>query len=59
MRVLRCGLALLFALFIGHVMADHAPADRAEDAVMGHVAGDSADQRAFQSTLGLGRGRRE
>jgi hypothetical protein len=59
MRVLRCGLALLFALFIGHVMADDAAADCAEDAVMGHVAGDSADQRALQATLGFGGGWRQ
>ena len=59
MGVLRCGLALLFHLFVGHVMADYAAADRAEDAVMGNVAGDSANQRALETALGFGGGWRQ
>ena len=59
MRALRCGLALLFALFTGHVMADYAAANRAEHAVMGHMAGDAADNRAFETALGFDRGRRQ
>jgi hypothetical protein len=61
MRILRRALRRLLGLLIGHVMADYAPADRAEDAMMGHMAGDAADKRAFEAALrfgGSGRKRR-
>jgi hypothetical protein len=49
---------LLFRLFGGHVMADGAAADRAQNAVMtGVVAGDAADNRALQAPSGLDRRR--
>jgi hypothetical protein len=45
---------LLFCLFIGHVMSDDAAAERADDSVAGIVAGDAADDSAFQAALSLG-----
>ena len=58
--MLRLGRAFgrSLGLFVGHVMADDATADRAEDAVMaGIMAGDAADKRAFEAAFGFG-GRR-
>ena len=49
---------LLLRLFVRHVMADDAAANRAHNAMMaGIVAGDAADDRALQATLRLGRRR--
>ena len=48
-----------FALLMRHVMADHATADGAHDAVVNHVAGGPADQGAFQTALRLGGSRRK
>ena len=57
-RSARPAAPLLLRLFVRHMVADDAAADRAHNAVMaGVVAGDAADDRAFQAALGLG-GRR-
>jgi hypothetical protein len=53
MLVLRGGLVLL-GFFAGHMMPGHAAADRSEDAVMDHVAGDAAHERPFEAALRLG-----
>ena len=46
---------LFLVLFVGHVMADDAAADRAEDAVVaGVMAGDAADQRALEAAFRFG-----
>ena len=52
--------AASFVLFVGQMMADDTAAERAEHGVMtGVVAGDAADDRALEATLGVGgRGRR-
>src|ERR1700722_4370359 len=56
-RVLRALRRRLFRLFVRHVMADDAAANRAHNAVMtGIVAGDAADDRAFHAALRLSRG---
>ena len=52
--VLRALRRRLFRLFVRHVMADDAAANRAHNSVMtGIVAGDAADDRAFQAALRL------
>ena len=57
MLVLR--LRRLRVPLVGHVVADHATADRAEHPVVDHMAGDAADQGALQAAFGLGGGRKE
>src|ERR1700742_3633598 len=52
--VLRSRRGLPLRLLIGHVMADGAAADRAQNAMMPSVmAGDAADERALEAPLRL------
>jgi len=54
LRSIGCSLTFLI-LFVGHVMADGASADRSEDAMMaGVMAGHSADQRALETAFRFG-----
>jgi len=51
LRSIGCSLTFLI-LFVGHVMADGASADRSEDAMMaGVMAGHAADQGALETAF--------
>ncbi len=55
LRSIGSSLLALLALFVGHVMADRASTDRAEDAMMpGVVAGHAANQRALETASRFG-----
>ena len=49
------GRRLLLALFVGHVMADDAAADRAEDGVVaGEMVGRAAGRRPLETAFRFG-----